>query len=119
VSAQERTWLSVGAELVQRLEQEAVEREVETMEWQELPAGGSLTVGFMPGEAIKAAIAELELPRVSAIAISSFERPDFYPGFYGIEANYANGRARVYVLDTGTMLTPLLSDFWPAEEVPT
>lgn len=111
----QRSWTTVGAEFVEQLDQRSVEHEIEAMEWQEIPRGRSLTLGFMPGEAIKTAVRELALPKVSQVAVSSFDRPGFYPGFYGIEANYRNGRARIYVLDTGTGLTPLVSDFWPNE----
>jgi hypothetical protein len=106
--------------MVERLGgRDEVAAEAERMEWQELTEGGSLTVGFMPGHAIKAVIGELGIPKVSAIAISSFDRPasnreddGFYPGFYGIEGNYTNGRARIYVLDLGTCIEPLFSDLY-------
>lgn len=107
-----RTWTTVGAEYVDRLGKKAVESEIETLEWQEIPEDGSLTVAYLPGDSIKQTILQLDLPRVSAIAISGFERPGFYPGFYGIEANYTDGRARIYVLDTGTGVSPLAHDFW-------
>lgn len=116
----QRNWTSTGAAMVARLGgRREVAAEAGRLEWQTVPEGGSLTVGFMPGEAINAAIRELRIPKVSAVAISGFERPaaspdedGFYPGFYGIEGNYKNGRARVYVLDLGTCLQPLFSDFW-------
>ena len=115
-----RNWTTVGEEYVERLGREDVEKEIAALDWQEIPAGGSLTVGFMPGYGINEVIAQLDLPkRVSRIAISAFERPaptpdedGFYPGFYGIETSYSNGLCRVYVLDLGTELTPLASDFW-------
>jgi len=33
--------------------------------------------------------------------------------------NYDNGRARVYVIDTGTGVFPLASDFWPDADAST
>lgn len=118
-----RTWTETGAEYVERLGQRSVEHEIEAMEWTIKPEGGSTTVAAMPGMAINALIQELQLPKVTGFAISGFERPGgpetdgFYPGFYGIEANYRNGRARIYVLDVGSTLIPLVSDFFPAEQV--
>lgn len=117
----ERSWTTVGAEYVERLGQAEVEAEIEALEWHELPEEGSVDVAFSPGFAIKAAIREFGMPKVSAFAISGFSREGvgeddgFYPGFYGIEANYKNGRARVYLLDVGVSVTPLASDFWPVE----
>lgn len=122
----QRTWTEVGAEMVERLGgREEVDAEAERMEWQELLEEGGLTVAFMPGHAIKAVIGELEIPKVSAVAISSFDRPasrpeeedGFYPGFYGIEGNYTNGRARIFVLDLGTCIQPLFSDLYAKEAV--
>jgi len=119
-----RTWTTVAEEYVDRLGgRDEVATEIGRLDWQDVPKGGSLTVGFLPGEAIKHAVRELRIPKVSRVAISGFERPGrpgedgFYPGFYGIEGRYKNGRARVYVLDVGTTLLPVCSDFWPAEEV--
>lgn len=116
-------WTSTGEGLVERLGgRGAVEAAIAELEWQAIPEEGSLTVGFMPGEAIKTCIREFRIPKVSAIAIDSFERPaaspeedGFYPGFYGIEGNYSNGRARIYVLDTGTSIQPLCSEVFPSD----
>lgn len=114
----ERSWTTVGAALVARLGQKEIEDEIETFDWQPVETG--MEIAFSPGQAIKTAILEFGLPKVSAIAISGFAREGgdgedgFYPGFYGIEANYVNGRARVYLLDTGVELIPLASDHWPA-----
>lgn len=121
----QRSWTEVGAEMVDQLGgREEVAAEADRMEWQELTEGESLTVAFMPGHAIKATIGDLGIPKVSAVAISSFDRPasspeddGFYPGFYGIEGNYTNGRARIYVLDLGTCIQPLFSDFYAKEAV--
>jgi len=37
----------------------------------------------------------------------------------GIEGNYKNGRARAYLLDIGTEVVVLASDFWPNEPTTT
>lgn len=113
----ERTWTTVGVEYVEKLGRRAVENEIDALWWQDVPQDGSaLTVGFIPGESIKAVIRELRIPKVTRIAISSFERPGFYPGFYGIEGNYTNGRAHVFVLDLGGVVTPLCSDLYPNDQ---
>lgn len=112
----QRTWTTVAERNVERVGgRSAIEAKIEALDWRD--AHVDSTVGAMQGMAINACIAELGLPRVSAYAIDSFEIPGdfdrdgFYPGFYGIECNYANGRARVYVLDTGGEITPVCSDF--------
>lgn len=114
----QRNWTTVGAETVERAGgQEAVETAIAGLEWTT-----ETRVAFMPGAAINAAIEQLELPRVSRIALSAIEVPPasmeedgFYPGFYGIECSYGNGLARVYVLDTGTSIDVACTDFYDAE----
>lgn len=119
----ERSWLSIGDEFVAKVGggQDGVAAAIDGLEWIDIPEDGSLTVAFSPGYAIKAAIREFGLPAVRRVApYGGFSIPDadggdgFYPALYGIEANYANGRARIFLLDTGTGLTPLCSDFEPA-----
>lgn len=121
----ERTWLSVGAELVERIGGQAtVEAAVDALEWQPIPDddGAAPLLGFSQGYAIRAAIKELRLPNVSAIADSTIECPGtdgedgFYPGFYSIEANYTNGRARIYLVDTGLKLVPVMSELYSPEQ---
>jgi len=66
----------------------------------------------VPGLAIKTCIRQLSLPRVSQVAWNGAAASvDWYDpkrregehySIYGIEMNYDNGRARVYVIDTGT-----------------
>lgn len=93
-----------------RLTLDVVEQAIDELEW--WFAIHATTLPAVPGLAIKAVISELRLPKVSAIAISDALAPY---GFYGIEANYSNGRALVYVFDRGSELIPLRSDFWPKE----
>lgn len=116
-----RTWTTVADDVVKRIPggRDRVTAEAADLDWQDVPKDGSLTVGFMPGAAIRSAIQEFGIPKVSKIAIGSIDCPaasgdedGFYPGFYAIEGNYRNGRARVYLVDTGTSLTPVFSDFW-------
>lgn len=118
----ERNWTETGVELVERVGgREAVEAEIDRLEWEDVPEEGSLTVGFMQGHAINACVKELRLPNVKRVAThggfsimpADAELDGFHPGFYGMECDYSNGRARVYVLDTGTVIQPLVSDFWP------
>lgn len=112
----ERTWTTVAEANVERVGgRDAIEKKIAGLDWRDAKVDG--TVGAMQGMAINAVIAELGLPRVSAYAIDAFAIPGdfdsdgFYPGFYGIECTYADGRARVYMLDTGTAIEPVCSDF--------
>lgn len=118
----ERTWTDTGAEYTGDVDRARVEQQIDALEWKQVFDGMSLP--FSPGEAIKAVIAELELPKVSQIAHNGYltwpDGPETaHYSVYGIEANYRNGRARVYVLDTGTSCIPLASDFWPEEATTT
>lgn len=114
-----RDWMSVGARYTTPERRAQVERTISRLEWREFTDGMSLPM--CPGLGIEAAIKELRLPKVSAIAYNgalSFPAPDDeseYPGLYGIEANYKNGRARVYIVDNGCELLPIAADFWAKE----
>ena len=76
------------------------------MKWREIPC----TMGMMPGEAIKAAIRQLHIPKVSHVACSNELAPF---GLEGIIGHYKDGEAIIYLLDTGTEVIPLASDFYP------
>ena len=113
----ERNWTKIGEEtFAGKISREAMSAEIERLTWQQIPESGTLSVAFSPGEAIKSAIKELRLPKVSAIATDGcIERPGAAYGLYGIEANYRNGRAWIYGIDSGTELTIIRSDFEPKE----
>lgn len=110
----ERDWLNIGAEYAEHREQ--IEGEIGVLTWHSPPPK---QVAMMPGLAIKACIEQLNLPPVTALAIDGcVDVPDPPDGMahyslYGIEARYRQGVARVYVLDTGTGVTPLCVDrYW-------
>ncbi len=111
----ERTWTKIGEQEIGKplddehdshvsLTRELVARAIGSMEWKEVPC----TTAAMPGLAIKALVKELRLPKVSHVAVSNELAPN---GLIGVRAHYKNGSAEVYALDTGTAVTPLLSDF--------
>lgn len=113
-----RTWTQTGAEYTSGDDRERVERAIEALQWE--PVAGSKPM--MPALGISEAIKQLRLPKVTQIAISgaSLDYPDgddgiAYYALYGIECNYADGRCRVYLLDEGSKLTVLASDFWPRD----
>lgn len=116
-----RTWTEVGDEALDNslrresgrvLDRRAIEIAIDKLDWEEVPEGGSLTLGAMAGMAINATITEFRIPKVTRVAVSNRLAPY---GFYGIEGNYKNGRALIYLLDTGTGVTPLASDFYEKE----
>lgn len=120
-----RTWTKVGRpaygyvgtdrgerpSITRQAGRRRIEAAIERLDWGEIPA--QLPMG--PGMGIMAAVKELRLPRVSAIAISNELAPY---SLYGIEANYRDGRARIYILDRGSDLLPLASDFPIEASVP-
>jgi hypothetical protein len=123
-----RDWLDLGAEYHEgetgRFGQSRprVEAAIAALTWKPVPAGADgMRLPMSPGLAIEACIEQLKLPKVSAVAHDGYlQWPDgpetAHFSILGIEANYSNGRARVYVLDTGTGCTPLAADFWASEE---
>jgi hypothetical protein len=122
----QRDWMNVGAEYTgeENDGRRRVERQIGGLTWRDVPQDGSpLSLPFSPG----AAIEQLRLPRVQRVATDGYlEWPDF-PGddenppehahysIYGIECLYRDYRVRVYLLDSGTGLTPLAADRWPRD----
>ena len=103
----ERNWTSVGKEHTEN-KHDKLDTIFDGMLWQKIPC----TMGMMPGEAIKAAIKQLRIPKVSHVSCSNELAPY---GLEGIIGHYINGEARVYLLDTGTEVIPLATDFFPKE----
>lgn len=102
-----RTYLKVGEFI--RNDNPAIMRAIDTELVFDVKPGDK--VGFSQGYALKEFIREFGIPNVDAYAIGgvgSF-------GVYGVQAHYKNGRARVYVVDVGTELIPVVSDFWEGE----
>ena len=103
--ASKRTWTNIGAEYSEE-HRGRLARAFDSLEWQALP----IECGMLPGEGIKHAIREFRMPKVSHVAISHELAPY---GLYGIRAHYSNGDAQIYILDRGSDLLPLASDFEP------
>jgi hypothetical protein len=114
----QRTWTDVGSDFTTPERRPDVLRAIGTLRWRTLARCRALPA--FQGSAIQIGVRALGLPNVSALALSGLhstlhlESADY--AVYGIEAHYANGRARLYVLDRGTVLVPLVSDFWPSEQ---
>lgn len=98
-----RTWTDVGKGYTTG-KHAKIGAMFDRMEWQKLPC----TMGMMPGEGIKEAIKQLRIPKVSHVA-SSHELAPY--GLLGITGHYKNGCAKVYLIDTGTEVIPIASDF--------
>lgn len=112
-----REWLNIGAAYWVPY-QTRIEAEIAGLTWKAVPEDGELSLPMSPGLGIQACITELELPKVSAVAHNGYiQVPDgpetAHYSIYGIEANYKDGRARVYVIDAGTQLVPIAVDFEP------
>ena len=112
----ERTWTSIGAPYVEGREAQ-INRAIDALAWESVEGEKPM----MPALAIGDAIKQLRLPKVSRVAIATTDLtyPDgdcgrAYYALYGIEANYKNGRARLYLLDRGSESIPVCSDFYPA-----
>lgn len=104
----ERNWTTTGKEYTEGKHDE-MSAIFNRMQWREIPC----SMGMMPGEAIKAAIRQLHIPKVSHVACSNELAPY---GLEGITGHYKNGEARVYLIDTGTAIIPLATDFYPETE---
>jgi hypothetical protein len=110
-----RTWTKIGEEVVGSpidegtiLGRDMVVKAIEELEWREIPKEGTLEAPAMLGLNITEAIQKLKIPNVSHVGWSSELAPY---GFYGIRGHYKNGDAEIYLVDQGTDLTPVCSDF--------
>ena len=123
------TWTSVGAELFDRHQAAAagkhyarsrqdVTAAISRLSWQQRRNARDMPA--MAGQAFAYAINYLGLPSVELLAwngsIEVEDPRDHTAGayaLYGIEAHYDDGRARVYLVDRGTDLLVLGSEFTP------
>ena len=106
----ERNWTNVGKDYNETDEQKQhILSAINAIDWIKLPEKGSLSVAMMPGEAIKNAIKELRIPKVSHIAISNALAPY---GFYGIRGHYKNGTANIYLVDAGCSCSVVMSELY-------
>jgi len=100
----QRQWTQVGEaysgteELKSRFE--AV---VQAVEWQDLPC----TLGMTPGKAVRAAILEFQIPNVQRVGCSLEMAP---LGVLAVEGIYSDGVVRIYFVDQGDVLVPVMSD---------
>ena len=92
-------WFNVGKDHWEG-NQERLTNICASAEWQNIPC----TLGMMPGEAIKAAIKELNIPKVSQVAVLH----DLAPySLCGIRSKYKNAAVDVFIVDEGTHISPL------------
>lgn len=100
-----RTWTRIGVPYTAD-KQESLPAIFDHLDWQPFPA----KVGFSEGYALQAVINEFKIPTITELAISNALAPF---GLYGLHCQYANGRAKVYILDRGLNVFVIASDFWP------
>jgi hypothetical protein len=106
-----RDWKKTGERHVPRKRRPELLRLIEKLTWHEFKP--EMLLPALPGLAIRATLVEFNLPNVTEIAWDGLlERGSASYGLYGIEANYPNGRVRLYLLDIGTATVPVLCDFW-------
>ena len=115
-------WIGVGKEFVKTdKDKEKIEREMKKLKWIDLPTEGSLSLPMMPGMGIKHFIKEFKIPKVDKIAYGGgfglSVEPSAGYGFYGVQGNYKNGRVKIYVLDTGVTLVPIVSEVFSKTEI--
>jgi hypothetical protein len=119
VAEAQRTWTKLGLAVMAEINSDAsedgrpmtakiVEQAIENMRWEEPPNQLPMSSGL----AIQQLIRSLDLPRVDRISYRNWDLAPY--GLYGIQANYFDGRVRLYILDRGHELVVLASDLWPA-----
>jgi hypothetical protein len=119
----ERTWLEIGKPYTSGKDRDRVAAAIEALQWRPPTGEGPMSPVLM----LQSVVTELRLPKVSAIAwggggANVLDYPDgpetaTYT-VLGVESNYTDGRARLYVLDTGVAAVPLAADFPVPESSP-
>lgn len=122
---EQKNWTTVGAAFTGEQDRERLVEEIATLDWHDFDPEG-MRLPFMPGEGIRAFVDETcGWKGVRKLAWNgAIDYPDpadrsmtAHYGLYGIEKWYANGMARIYLLDTGTSTLCIRSDFWPKEAI--
>ncbi|MES1975741.1 MAG: hypothetical protein V4472_25060 [Pseudomonadota bacterium] len=120
----EQNWTTVGAPYSTNPKYRSrILRDAKTLTWVDVSDGATHSLPMMPGEGIKAMIAQCHLPKVSkvgygCVAFGGNQEDGFGDlGLYGVECHYRNGRAVVYAVDRGSDMLMVLSEFWPKVEV--
>lgn len=96
-----RSYTQVGASYPR----DQVDSAIDSIAWRDV--GGDWPA--MAGLAIELAITEFGIPKVDRAGISTKLVQGRFE-VYGIQGTYANGTARIYVLDEGNALTPVASE---------
>lgn len=120
-TAMRRDWMKVGAAHTAEELRPAIEAAIEGLTWHEMPVE---TAPMSQGLMLREVLRQLDLPKVSRVAWDGVVvQPDPADrrqlatyGLLGIEANYRDGRAQLYVLDCGGVALPLCADFTANEE---
>jgi len=108
----QRTWTQIGREYVPTdKERREITAAIKRLTWRDVAERRQ--EGAMQAMGISEAIKQLRLPKVSHYAADGCVFGSY--GLYGIRAHYSNGSAEVYVLDYGTGLMPVVTDFHPVE----
>jgi hypothetical protein len=111
-----RNWTTAGERLIGHplddthiFTRDMVGRAIDRLEWIEIPKSGKIPwPGFSEGYAISAAIRDFGLNRATHIATSRELAPY---GFFAVRNIYPNGTAEIFVMDSGTSLTVVCTDF--------
>ncbi len=103
-----RTWTQRGSSFTAD-KQAQLASVFATLAWQPFPC----TLSFSEGYVVKAFLEQMTVQQILEVAVSSRLAPY---GLLGLHCQYANGRAKVYILDRGDDAIFLATDFWPHTE---
>lgn len=90
-------------------EEEIIEA-VERIDWEPFRTSN---LPFSQGECLKTVIKECKIPLSKITRLSLHGVIKSSHGFYGLDVNYANGRALIFIADNGCSACPVAVDFTP------
>jgi hypothetical protein len=107
----EQTWFEVGKRVV--TDKDAFLSAFAALNWQETDK--PIEWGYMQGMGIKSIVKEFHIPNVRRIAWGG-GLPDELEGAFllAVDADFSNGRTRLYFVDDGCGITPVYSEHYPA-----
>jgi len=101
-----RNYTNIGA--TEHYEKEEIDEAIPSLQWEDFRKNN---LPFAQGEAIKNVVRECNVPlsKIKKMALHGCIKGSH--GFYGLDVDYKNGNAKLYIADNGCSCCVVASDF--------